>query len=92
MFLRLVVEARFDASVQTLNEQGGTEWHCAECFEGEGKTGKTGKVKQKSHGRSGSKAKDGKGGKTKETKAKGAGKASLKELCCSAFCTIFVLS
>lgn len=24
MFLRLVVEARFDASVQTLNEQGGT--------------------------------------------------------------------
>lgn len=67
-----------------------TRWHCAECFEGEGKTGK---VKQKSHGRSGSKAgKDGKGGKTKETKAKGAGKASLKELCCSAFCTIFVLS
>jgi len=24
MFLRLVVEARFDASVQTLSEQGGT--------------------------------------------------------------------
>lgn len=67
-----------------------TRWHCAECFEGEGKTGK---VKQKSHGRSGSKAgKDGKGRKTKETKAKGAGKGSLKELCCSAFCTIFVLS